>query len=277
MFKQYSEDVRQARQTLFNMQWNDVSDSNFTQSIAEALTIYVYAPEISDDLLSLAARCNSPVDSLATLNHISHISPKDTASLPALLLLPSAPGLFIAEKPVSDLEQLITSTKTYERGIIITVNGERFRFVPALSLSPTERAFFLNSPGYFRYPLREFRLTSPFGSRIDPISGKQSSHGGLDLAAPLGSAVYASREGVVAATSFDAIYGNYIIIQHDGDWVSLYGHLSKIEAKQGQRVVSGALIGRVGSTGRSTGPHLHFELRQNGTAQDPSKYLFQSH
>jgi murein DD-endopeptidase MepM/ murein hydrolase activator NlpD len=274
MFKQYAEDVMEARRKLFNLQWNDVSDNAFMQTIAEALTIYVYTRGQGDDLLSLAARCNIPIESLATLNHISH---KDAANYPTSLLLPSAPGLFIAEKPVSDLEQLLTSTKTDERGIIITVNGERFRFIPGLDFSPTERAFFYNTPGYFRYPLREFRLTSPFGQRVDPISGKISSHGGLDLAAPLGTEVYAAREGQVVETSQDAIYGNYIIIKHDNDWVSLYGHLSKIEVKQGQRVAVGAFIGKVGSTGRSTGPHLHFELRQSGTAQDPGKYLFQSH
>ncbi|MDR3303297.1 MAG: M23 family metallopeptidase [Treponema sp.] len=266
-FKQYSDAVELARRYLFSPDYT-------METIAEALTIYTYTAEKSIDLLNLAARCTIPLSSLATLNHISH---RELGASVTTLLLPSAPGLFIAEEPVSDLERLLASTRQNERGIIITVNGERFRFVPGLDFNPTELAFFHNKPGFFRYPLRQFRLTSPFGRRVDPISGAMSTHGGLDLAAPLGTEVYAAREGLIAETGTDAIYGNFIIIRHDSNWVSLYGHLSKIETTQGRRVASGALIGRVGSTGRSTGPHLHFEVRQNGTAQDPTRYLFQSH
>jgi murein DD-endopeptidase MepM/ murein hydrolase activator NlpD len=80
---------------------------------------------------------------------------------------------------------------------------------------------------------------------------------------------------VVAEVGEDPIYGNYIILQHDENWVSLYGHLSAVHAVLRSSVRSGTLIGNVGSTGQSTGPHLHFELRQNGKAQDPGKYLFQ--
>jgi murein DD-endopeptidase MepM/ murein hydrolase activator NlpD len=89
----------------------------------------------------------------------------------------------------------------------------------------------------------------------------------------MGTEVFAAREGVVSAQGQDPIYGNYIIISH-GDWSSLYGHLSEIKTVLRSNVRSGTLIGKVGSTGQSTGPHLHFELRQNGIAQDPEKYLY---
>jgi murein DD-endopeptidase MepM/ murein hydrolase activator NlpD len=79
---------------------------------------------------------------------------------------------------------------------------------------------------------------------------------------------------VVADLGEDPIYGKYIIIQQGESWVSLYGHLSRIETVLRSSVRSGSLIGRVGSTGQSTGPHLHFELRQNGKAQDPGRFLF---
>jgi murein DD-endopeptidase MepM/ murein hydrolase activator NlpD len=79
---------------------------------------------------------------------------------------------------------------------------------------------------------------------------------------------------VVTEQGEDPIYGKYIIIAHGDNWVSLYGHLSPIGTVLRSSVRSGNLIGRVGSTGQSTGPHLHFELRQNGRAQDPGKYLF---
>jgi hypothetical protein len=272
MFKQYTSDVAWARGRLFNLQWTEETAANTLQTITEALTIYAYKPPAGDiDLLNLAARCNVPISTLATLNHIAHAGLLQNAGT---LLLPSAPGLFIAEHPSSDLEQLLASIRANERGIMITVGSERFLFIPGADFTATERAFFYHSG--FRYPLRNFRLTSSFGRRVDPISGNMSSHSGLDLAAPRGTEVYAAREGVVSEVGTDAIYGNYIIIRHDDNWVSLYGHLSKIETVVKARVASGALIGRVGSTGRSTGPHLHFELRQNGTAQDPTKYLFQN-
>jgi hypothetical protein len=272
MFKQYTSDVAWARGRLFNLQWTAETTANTLQTITEALTIYAYKPPAGDvDLLNLAARCNVPISTLATLNHIAHAGLLQNAGT---LLLPSAPGLFVAEHPSSDLEQLLASIRANERGIMITVGSERFLFIPGADFTATERAFFYNSG--FRYPLRTFRLTSSFGRRVDPISGNMSSHSGLDLAAPLGTEVYAAREGVVSEVGSDAVYGNYIIIRHDDNWVSLYGHLSKIETVVRARVASGTLIGRVGSTGRSTGPHLHFELRQNGTAQDPTKYLFQN-
>jgi murein DD-endopeptidase MepM/ murein hydrolase activator NlpD len=185
------------------------------------------------------------------------------------------PGIFIPETPESDLELLLFSGRT-NQGVIITLTREnrreRFRFIPGADFSPTERAFFLNAG--FRYPLRSYRLTSPFGPRVNPVTGAFRVHQGLDLAAPEGAEVYAAQEGVVIEMDTDPIYGNYIIIRHGENWASLYGHLSKFETALRNRVRSGSLIGRVGSTGQSTGPHLHFELRQNGKAQDPGRLLF---
>jgi murein DD-endopeptidase MepM/ murein hydrolase activator NlpD len=101
-------------------------------------------------------------------------------------------------------------------------------------------------------------------------------HGGLDLAAPEGTGVYAAAPGIVTETGDDPVYGKYVVISHAGGWASLYGHLSRIETGLRREVLSGILIGRVGSTGQSTGPHLHFELRRNGRTEDPGKYLFQT-
>jgi murein DD-endopeptidase MepM/ murein hydrolase activator NlpD len=150
--------------------------------------------------------------------------------------------------------------------------SERFLYIPGADFSPTERAFFLQTG--FRYPLKSYRLSSPFGPRVNPVTGNFRVHQGLDLAAPMGSEVFAARDGEVVEMGTDPVYGNYIIIRHGENWASLYGHLSKFETALRNRVRSGSLIGRVGSTGQSTGPHLHFELRQNGRAQDPGRLLF---
>jgi murein DD-endopeptidase MepM/ murein hydrolase activator NlpD len=252
IFKQYLLDVEAARRRLY------LSQSPL-ETMAEVLTVYAYLPLEGDDVLSLAARCNIPYAALATLNRLSH--PGDLYSGEPLYL-PSVPGLFIPERPENDLERLLSSSQR-EEGVWISIGGEtktRYRFLPGEDLNPTERAFFLNRG--FRYPLENFQVSSRYGV-----------HQGLDLAAPEGVGVYAVRDGTVSEQGEDPVFGRYIIISHGDNWVSLYGHLSRIETTLYQGLRSGSLIGRVGSTGQSTGPHLHFELRQNGRARDPGRLL----
>ncbi|MDR2953124.1 MAG: M23 family metallopeptidase, partial [Treponema sp.] len=123
------------------------------------------------------------------------------------------------------------------------------------------------------FPLRSYRLTSAFGFRVNPVTGNAAKHQGIDLAAPEGAGVYAAADGLVIETGENPIYGKYIILKHGERWTSLYGHLQKMETALRMEVKSGSLIGRVGSTGQSTGPHLHFELRQDGKALDPAGRL----
>jgi murein DD-endopeptidase MepM/ murein hydrolase activator NlpD len=243
-------------------------------TIAESLTVYQYTPREGEDLFSLAARCSMPYSALASLNRLTHPS---MISGGEPLLLPSVPGVFVPEEPQSDLERLLASGRISlpdEDFIKLTIGegGTVFYFFPGDEFGMTERAFFLNRG--FRFPLRNYRLTSGFGMRRNPITGNVVLHQGLDLAAPLGTEVYAAGDGIVTEIGNDPIYGNYIIIKHGGDWASLYGHLQKTGTSLQASVKSGMLIGWVGSTGQSTGPHLHFELRQNGKARDPDKYLF---
>ncbi|MDR2444799.1 MAG: M23 family metallopeptidase [Spirochaetaceae bacterium] len=266
-FRQYSEDVALGRKAVFSI--NRVAGA---EEIARRLTLYAYIPSEEDDFLRIAARCNIPYDTIATLNRFSHIP-----SFPCgTLILPSIPGIFIPEDAESDLEKLILSGRDTRTGAVITVNlpegKRRYRFIPGDSFTPNERTFFLY-PGFFRFPLQKFTLTSAFGRRVSPISGRLSSHNGLDLAAPTGTEVYACRDGTVIETSENSVYGKYVVIAHDGGWTSLYGHLSSINTALRTKVKAGILIGRVGSTGLSTGPHLHFELRQDGKAQDPARLL----
>jgi murein DD-endopeptidase MepM/ murein hydrolase activator NlpD len=113
------------------------------------------------------------------------------------------------------------------------------------------------------------RLTSRFGARVHPISGGWRPHAGIDLAAPTGSPVVATSDGVVSAAGWAGGYGLRVALAHGGGLETRYAHLSQLAVRQGQRVTKGQLIGLVGSTGRSTGPHVHYELRQNGQAIDP--------
>ena len=192
------------------------------------------------------------------------------------MLLPSSPGLFIPANFESELEKLIAAVRlptqeSVELRIPTARGSEVFHFFPGADFSQTERAFFLNAG--FRFPLRDFRISSTYGLRANPVTGNITMHQGLDLAAPEGTAVYAIADGTVIETGYDPIYGNYIVISHQNNWTSVYGHLQIIETALRSNVRSGTLIGRVGSTGQSTGPHLHFELRQDGRAVNPAGRL----
>jgi murein DD-endopeptidase MepM/ murein hydrolase activator NlpD len=124
-----------------------------------------------------------------------------------------------------------------------------------------------------RMPLETLVLTSDYGMRTHPILRQRRSHKGVDLAAPSGSPVYATADGIVAKAEPYSTYGNYIQIEHGGELQTRYAHLSGYAVAAGDRVRKGDLIGYVGSTGRSTGPHLHYEVRVAGEAVDPTPYL----
>lgn len=118
-------------------------------------------------------------------------------------------------------------------------------------------------------PLAFTRLTSQFGNRVHPMSGRYHSHAGIDLAAPTGSPVMATADGIVNAAGWAGGYGLLIQIDHGGAVETRYAHLSQLAVASGQSVKRGQIIGFVGSTGRSTGPHLHYEVRESNVAVNP--------
>ena len=115
--------------------------------------------------------------------------------------------------------------------------------------------------------------SSGYGWRVDPFSGKMAFHEGLDFMAAMGSPIYAAATGIVRVATMTPDYGNLIKIDHGAGLETRYAHASAILVKVGERVTKGQLIGKVGSTGRSTGAHLHFEVRMKGAPLDPRKYL----
>ena len=122
-------------------------------------------------------------------------------------------------------------------------------------------------------PVGGVTLTSDYGLRNHPILGGRRNHKGVDLAGPTGTPVYATADGFVSKAERFGSYGNYIQIEHGGELQTRYAHLSGYAIAAGQTVKKGQLIGYVGTTGRSTGPHLHFEVLVNGTHQDPTRFL----
>ncbi len=122
--------------------------------------------------------------------------------------------------------------------------------------------------GGFKWPAPGYgHITSPYGMRWGKL------HKGIDIGSPMGAKIVASNEGKITTSAYNSSYGNYVIINHGGGYMTVYAHLSKRLVSVGQYVAKGQTIGLCGSTGHSTGPHLHFEIRVNGTAVNPQKYV----
>ena len=130
--------------------------------------------------------------------------------------------------------------------------------------------------GQFKFPLASYtRISSEYGNRIHPTLGVQKFHNGVDFAAPTGTAIYAAYDGKVVAAAYSSSMGNYVMIDHGSGLYTIYMHASKLYVSTGAVVVRGETIAAVGSTGRSTGPHLHFSVRLDGAYTSPWNYLSQ--
>ena len=128
--------------------------------------------------------------------------------------------------------------------------------------------------GMFTWPAPSYtRISDEYGNRIHPILGTQQFHNGLDMAAPGGSAILAAYDGTVVAAAYSNSMGNYIMIDHGDSLYTIYMHASALYVSKGQEVSKGQKIAAVGSTGRSTGNHLHFSVRLNGNYVSPWNYL----
>lgn len=122
-------------------------------------------------------------------------------------------------------------------------------------------------------PVKTAHFGSPFGTRIDPIAGVRARHEGIDFVAPVGTPIVAAADGVVLVAEPHPEYGNLVDIDHGDGLISRYAHLSRLDVAAGRLIKRGETIGAVGNTGRSTGPHLHFEVRMLGVAQNPALFL----
>ena len=161
----------------------------------------------------------------------------------------------------AEFSELFASWETLEDGGRVTPTGE-VEAAPRMAV---------NVPS--RMPVDGVTLTSGFGMRNHPILRRRARHNGVDLAAPRGTPVYATADGVVEMAQRFSSYGNYVQIDHGGEIETRYAHLSSYTVVPGQEVQIGDLIGYVGSTGRSTGPHLHYEVRIANEAVNPIPYM----
>ena len=127
-----------------------------------------------------------------------------------------------------------------------------------------------------RMPLDDTRLTSDYGMRTHPVLGGRRSHKGVDLSAPTGTPIYATADGYISKAEWFSSYGKYVSIEHGANLQTRFAHMSDIAVTAGSRVKKGDIIGYVGSTGRSTGPHLHYEVRIDVKAVNPVPYMVES-
>ncbi|MGP1595070.1 MAG: LysM peptidoglycan-binding domain-containing M23 family metallopeptidase [Treponema sp.] len=266
IFQQYCDDVLYARKAL-------AGGKSFTKL---PINFYRYTVKKDDTVIKIAARCSIPYDAIITLNGIESI---ETPLAGRMILLPTLPALYLPEKASSDIEKLTEALckKIPEESFSLNVpqpntGGKKlYRCFPNALLDGTVRNFFFRYR--YRFPLDNAVVTSPFGVRKSPFTGKPSYHAGIDLAAPSGSPIYACTSGEIIKIAYSNIYGNYIILRHDDGRESLYGHLSAVKSRLYQKVKSGTIIGNVGSTGMSTGPHLHFEIHEQGKAKNPVLFI----
>lgn len=244
------------------------------------LTYTTYRIRRGDMIGFIAERYNVTTDTLVSVNNI-----RATRSiLPGQYIrIPSERGILYTIK--KDGESPASIAEKYE------VSAEKCAFVNNLNLdSQLHAGDSIFVPGaemdsitlaeingdLFRRPIHgRYRLTSYFGWRPSPFTGKRSWHGGLDMACPSWTPIYAGMDGRVAEIGYNNTYGNYVIINHSSGYRTLYGHMvvRTNDVKVGQYVTTSTIIGRVGSTGNSTGPHVHFTVYKNGRMINPLNLL----
>ena len=274
------ESLKPARSNAVFAEYEAIVESNRKAAMSGRQREYIFFQYTNTEkfsFMALASRCCIRQETIATLNQIDNAQ-EDIAG--RTLILPTVDGLFIPlDKGINSVEVLLqenyASQTLTKNARWYRIDGRDYVFIPDQKLTGTERFYFLDSALTLPLETGTFWVSSEFGKRKNPFSGEMKSHNGIDLAAEEGTPVFAIKDGAVySAISGDRTFGNYIILSHDlGKMTSVYAHLSKICVDQYQNVRKGDLIGYVGQTGMATGPHLHFELRQGGKAENPRSKL----
>lgn len=255
----------------------DVIDASITVDTEQfrALEVETYTIQPGDTLSDLATQYDLTLDTLISFNQIKdarRIQIGDTYRIPnrdgLLYEVRSGDSLgAIASKYGTTVNAILDANDMLSREITVG----QVVFVPEARMNTTELKLILGE--LFRNPTVG-SFSSGFGMRADPFTGLPRFHNGLDLANVPGTAIRAAGSGrVVHIESQIGNYGKFIILRHDAGFQTLYAHLSSFDVRVGQFVYQGDIIGRMGNTGRSTGPHLHFSVIRNGRFVDPLNYL----
>lgn len=217
----------------------------------------------NDTFFKVMARTVLDHDTISSVNRLASLWDLNAG---AEWLLPNVRGIAV----YGDRAKVAKKFNRDASEILPIPGHENFYFVTGLHFDETEKEYF--NLKAFIHPV-EGRITSGFGVRKDPFTEKHKFHKGIDIACSIGTRVVASAEGTVVFAGTKKGYGKTVILEHRNGYRTLYGHLSKIQVKNGDKVKQGARIALSGMTGRSTGPHLHFEVRRRGQPERPNFHL----
>lgn len=248
-----------------------------TISYTQPVTYQNYSVRSGDTISGITRKFG--LRNISTLISVNDISNVRQLGAGQKLKIPSIDGIIYTVKKGDSLESIVKKYNV-KLATILDVNelntdvlsaGQQL-FIPGAAMD--SKALKEAMGELFIMPLKsKFRWSSSYGKRIDPIAGVSSFHTGTDMACPTGTPIYAAMSGTIATAGVSRVYGNYVIIEHGNGYQTLYAHMSKIIATKGQWVSQGTKIGLVGSTGYSTGPHLHFTVYKNGKMIDPMTIL----
>ena len=246
-------------------------------NISQPVEYQTYKVKSGDTISGIALKFG--LKNISTLISVNDIGNVRQLGAGQKLKIPSMDGIIYTVKNGDSLSS-IASANNVKLETLLDVNeltsetltaGQQL-FLPGVGLD--QKTLQSRMGELFILPISaSFRWSSPYGWRADPFTGVQSFHTGTDMACPEGTPILAAMSGKIAEVGNNRTYGNYIIINHGNGYQTVYAHMSKTIAKKGQWVSQGTKIGLVGSTGYSTGPHLHFMVYKNGNRIDPMTVL----
>ncbi|ACN83342.1 putative metalloendopeptidase-like membrane protein [Brachyspira hyodysenteriae WA1] len=235
-----------------------------------------YIIEEGDNLTTISRKIGANLDTLVSVNKITNANRLRPGQK---IVIPNRNGLLYTIKKDESIEEI---AERYDVSLNRVLSFNKISdpndievgddiFLPGAKYTLDER---IDKFGQmFSIPTTITRISSVFGYRVHPITGVRTKHMGVDIPGRLNTPVYAARKGKVIFAGYSGGYGNLVIVRHDKGYTTYYGHLNSITTKAGATVGVGVMIGRMGSTGRSTGSHLHFEVRRNGVALNPADFI----
>ena len=253
---------------------SEIISDDSTKSEYPSLSYSVYRVKPGDMVGILAENFGITQDTIISVNNIRQtrtIQPGD------YFRIPNIPGIIYTVR--NDGETMDSIAKNYKVDVAkcCAVNNLEVNksltagttlFVPDAELDWVTRQEI--NGDLFKRPIKAwYYISSYFGWRNSPFTGQRSYHSGIDMACPTGTKIYAALAGTVTTAGWSDTYGNYVIVRHHSGYKTLYAHMSKINVRVGQYVEASSVLGLVGSTGLSTGPHLHFTVYKNGVAVNP--------
>jgi murein DD-endopeptidase MepM/ murein hydrolase activator NlpD len=241
------------------------------------LSYHSYRVKKGDMISVIAENFDVTQDTIISVNNIRQ---SRLIQIGQYLKIPSMPGILYSVRTDGETPESIALK--YEVAVkkcaeVNNMNPETALtagtvvFVPDAQLDWVTRQE-INGDLFVRPIRARYYLSSPYGWRNSPFTGRRSFHTGVDMACPKGTSIYAALAGKVTTVGFSPVYGNYVIVTHHSGYQTLYGHMSAVLVIRGQHVTTASRLGRVGSTGMSTGPHLHFTVMKNGKTVNPVNY-----